>query len=222
MAFRTNNIERLRIEAGGDIGIGLTNPTSKLEVSGKTTTTNLKVTNGAAANKVLVSDAAGDATWQDVPSRTHTIHIPAIVMSNDVLISGTSFGTYNWNNRYVEFNDGNTETMVVNFSLPEDRTSNSYTLRILYTGNVTGNNFHIQTGAKSITTGELVGQNPGGGSTTIPGPSVANYLLEYTRGFSVASNDKWVMLYIRRNGSNTSDTNTGNLRVLAVIIEYEM
>lgn len=34
LAFRTNNTERMRIESAGDVGIGKTNPTQKLDVNG--------------------------------------------------------------------------------------------------------------------------------------------------------------------------------------------
>ncbi|MFT3795015.1 beta strand repeat-containing protein [Flavobacterium sp.] len=50
--------------ATAKIGIGMV-PTEKLDVNGKTRTTNLQVTNGAAAGRVLVSDATGNATWQN-------------------------------------------------------------------------------------------------------------------------------------------------------------
>ncbi len=48
-----------------NVGIGTYNPSSKLDVSGKTTTAQLQVTQGAAANKILQSDADGNASWVD-------------------------------------------------------------------------------------------------------------------------------------------------------------
>ncbi|MES2864613.1 MAG: tail fiber domain-containing protein [Bacteroidota bacterium] len=48
----------------GKIGIGVPVPTEKLEVAGKTKTTDLQVTTGAVAGNVLTSDALGNATWQ--------------------------------------------------------------------------------------------------------------------------------------------------------------
>jgi trimeric autotransporter adhesin len=51
--------------ATGTIGIGVPVPTEKLEVAGKTKTTNLQVTANAGANKILTSDASGNATWQN-------------------------------------------------------------------------------------------------------------------------------------------------------------
>lgn len=56
--------------ATGTIGIGVPVPTERLEVAGKTKTTNLQVTAGAGANKVLTSDAAGNATWQNSNANT--------------------------------------------------------------------------------------------------------------------------------------------------------
>ncbi|MBP9792607.1 MAG: hypothetical protein KBC56_01250 [Flavobacterium sp.] len=48
----------------GNVGIGLSIPTAKLDVIGKTKTINLQVTTGAGAGKVLTSDATGNASWQ--------------------------------------------------------------------------------------------------------------------------------------------------------------
>lgn len=49
--------------SNGNLGIGYTNPSEKLEVNGKTKTTNLQITNGATANYVLQSDAVGNGNW---------------------------------------------------------------------------------------------------------------------------------------------------------------
>lgn len=59
--------ELLRIESNGNVGIGVIDPDAKLEVSGQ-----VKITGGApGAGKVLTSDAAGLATWENV-SGSHT------------------------------------------------------------------------------------------------------------------------------------------------------
>ncbi len=57
--------------ASGKIGIGVAVPSEKLEVSGKTKTTDLQVTNGAGIGKVLTSDASGNATWQSSTPKIH-------------------------------------------------------------------------------------------------------------------------------------------------------
>ncbi len=48
---------------GTNVGIGTNTPSEKLEVDGKTKTTNFQMTNGAANGYTLTSDANGNATW---------------------------------------------------------------------------------------------------------------------------------------------------------------
>lgn len=49
--------------ASTNVGIGTTNPSERLDVVGKTRTTNFQMTNGAANGFVLRSDNLGNATW---------------------------------------------------------------------------------------------------------------------------------------------------------------
>jgi hypothetical protein len=55
--------ERISILDGGNVGIGTTNPTAKLEIAGT-----IKIADGSeGATKVLTSDAAGLASWSAAP-----------------------------------------------------------------------------------------------------------------------------------------------------------
>jgi hypothetical protein len=59
IGFRVGNSDQAVITNAGNMGIGTTNPTEKLEVNGK-----IKITDGTQGNgKVLVSDANGGGTW---------------------------------------------------------------------------------------------------------------------------------------------------------------
>ncbi|NHM07317.1 hypothetical protein G4D82_08805 [Flavobacterium sp. CYK-4] len=60
--FTVNN-DLILNNYGGNVGVGTASPTEKLEVSGKTKTTNLQITTGANAGYVLQSDASGNGTW---------------------------------------------------------------------------------------------------------------------------------------------------------------
>ena len=81
---------------GGNIGIGITLPTEKLDVIGKTKTTNLQVTSGATTGYVLTSDAFGNATWQ-VPTITANTFTTGFTYNNNTFTisdnSGTTFNT---------------------------------------------------------------------------------------------------------------------------------
>jgi hypothetical protein len=63
LAVTTGGSERMRIASDGNMGIGTTTPAAKLDVAGKTKTTDFQMTTGAAANTVLTGDGTGNATW---------------------------------------------------------------------------------------------------------------------------------------------------------------
>jgi hypothetical protein len=64
-----NNANSLVVQGSGNVGIGTTAPTAKLEVVGTTKTNNFMMTAGAGANKVLTSDASGNASWNTLTGR---------------------------------------------------------------------------------------------------------------------------------------------------------
>lgn len=61
--------EVMRIDTNGNVGIGTTSPSEKLEVAGQ-----VKITGGSpGAGKVLTSDAAGLASWETLSSGGYSI-----------------------------------------------------------------------------------------------------------------------------------------------------
>jgi hypothetical protein len=60
----TNDVA-MSITQAGNIGIGTLNPTSKVEIAGKTKTTNFQMTDSPTIGAVMVSDEAGNASWDN-------------------------------------------------------------------------------------------------------------------------------------------------------------
>ena len=91
LSFATNNnaTSQMTLQTGtGNFGIGTTTPTEKLEVAGKTKTTNLQVTTGAGAGKVLTSDATGNATWETPATQVVNQEIETTVAALSTTIQG--------------------------------------------------------------------------------------------------------------------------------------
>lgn len=64
LILKTDNLERVRITSGGNVGIGTVSPAVKLEIAGQ-----IKITGGSPGlNKVLTSDAGGLASWTSLGS----------------------------------------------------------------------------------------------------------------------------------------------------------
>jgi hypothetical protein len=108
--------ENMRIKGNGNVGIGV-NPTidNKLQVNGKTQTTNLQLTSGAANNFILRSDATGNATW--VNSSTVFTNVGTLDQAYD--FGGAGLGrtiTANANAVLIQGTDGLQVTGMLNSS----------------------------------------------------------------------------------------------------------
>ena len=70
---------------GTDVGIGVAATAgNRLDVNGKTRTTNFQMTNGATDGYILQSDAAGNATWAQNPANTLSL-VRANLTANQTL-----------------------------------------------------------------------------------------------------------------------------------------
>jgi hypothetical protein len=121
LKFATNDSSFTMIlkRGSGNLGIGQVNPTAKLDVNGT-----VKITDGSQGiNKVLTSDAAGNATWQNAAYGTNErfqFNITRQAPSNSSATFNTfyNFGTASGYNSGGLAPNGIPRTIVINISKP--------------------------------------------------------------------------------------------------------
>lgn len=82
----TTSNELMRIRGNGNVGIGTSAPTAKLDVAG-----NIKIADGTqGANKILTSDADGLASWQDPAASQNIYNTNGTLAGNRTVTQGTN------------------------------------------------------------------------------------------------------------------------------------
>jgi len=76
----------------GNVGIGVSSPSDKLVVSGKTVTSTIQISSGGTVGYVLTSDASGNGTWSSPSSSSLTNYIDSSTTS--VAVGDTSYTVF--------------------------------------------------------------------------------------------------------------------------------
>jgi hypothetical protein len=77
------DVAKFTMTPDGNVGIGTTTPSVKLEVSGKTKTTDFQLVTGATDGFVLKSDASGNAAWVNPTTLTITETDPKVASNTN-------------------------------------------------------------------------------------------------------------------------------------------
>jgi hypothetical protein len=99
ITFHTSGSEKLRIDTSGNVGIGTTSPTSKLNIVDASATVNVQLESGLVKGQYFASTSGGgvylgSASAHPLVLRTDTIERMRIDSSGNVGIGNTPSGTY--------------------------------------------------------------------------------------------------------------------------------
>lgn len=224
----TASQHRLFISTGGNVGIGTTSPTQKLDVAGTAKMTGFKMVTGAGSGKILTSDASGVGTWQTAPSGIGgsgtANYIPkftaATTLGNSVIYqfgSNVGIGTTsagfklhvngNFYSTTVNTGQGNYELYGMNQNVRTSDSPTFYRIHLSDYGTALGG-FHVG-GTSDPGTDNLVvdGNATVGGNLTVNGMSMGKIHLS-SNGTILSTDGGTRVLYWDKTNGQIEITNT--------------
>ena len=169
LTLRDESSTRMVVNNDGNVGIGTTNPSSKLEVAGQ-----VKITGGSpGVGKILSSDADGLASWVDLPSSSTPSgsasgelagnypgpEIASGVIDNDNVagsanISASKLGTGVVDN--TEFNYLDNVTSPLQAQIDDKADASSLSNYVLKTGDTMSGSLNLPSNGLNVGSGQLV------------------------------------------------------------------
>jgi len=214
----------LTITSAGNVGIGVSAPTERLEVAGKTKTTTLQVTDGAGANKVMISDANGNASWGSsvTPSNvTRSIAIAPGMFSNTAMYNSTHKTLGGWLLPVIEMADNTTCQIAMSLPLPSDWVAGTaIKIKLLYSSSTNSGNIFFSFGSLKLVENVSTITGTSSSDVSLNVSSTAHGLKEYSHSISMNVTTKVLHFTLRRKGTSGADTNSGLMYIHGVNIEY--
>lgn len=194
----------------------------ELEVEGNLKSQNISITDGAASGKILVSDANGNASWGEVPSRTRAILISPGFASS--YLNGAVDGIIGGWHPSIDLPNAGFPEVRVSVPIPPDYSGGGFNMKVLYTSTTTTGQFRFEFGFRATAVGGDLGRAPGG-AINLAAPVFINALAEGERfqseeGGLYDANSRIIHLALARDANHVDDTSTGTLRIVGVLLEY--
>jgi hypothetical protein len=214
----------MTITSAGNVGIGVSAPTQKLEVAGKTKTTTLQVTSGAGANKVLLSDASGNASWSaSMPNVTRSIAIAPGMFPTEAFIGSQTKKKMlgGWQLPVIEMVDAKLGQIAMSLPLPSDWVAGTAVkVKLLYSSSSNSGNISFSFGNYKLFENASTITGSSSSTVSLNVSSTAYGLKEYSYSISLKSSTKVLHFYLRRKGTDATDTNSGVMYIHGVNLEY--
>jgi hypothetical protein len=206
------------------LGTGTTNPNIKtlnisggnVDIIGKTKTTDLQVTNGALAGKVLTSDVNGNATWQSININSSFTNGNTFLGQNSLI--NNTVGTYNTANGFNSLynNTSGFSIVAIGANSLYSNTTGNFNVAIggsSLASNTSGNH-NVAIGAYSLASNTSGNDNVAVGDSSLSANTIGNYnvatgygsLLSNTTGDNNTANGH---LSLSKNTIGTNNTANG-------------
>jgi hypothetical protein len=189
----------------------------EVEVIGEIRVDSIEILAGAGQDKVLTSDENGSASWRDIGIKERYIVSPGMV---NLFFGGAAIDSFPTS---IKFPNASSPGIALSIPVPSSDIDLPVKVRILYTSTTEAGTFALI--VKAI--GVAVGDHTEPSSTTPPPlildhPTAAFHLAEAVTPeiSSITADTRFINLALWRSSADGSDTSTGDLKLIGLIVEY--
>ncbi|MCR4318592.1 MAG: hypothetical protein NUW37_19800, partial [Planctomycetes bacterium] len=211
IVFATNNNERMRLDAAGNLGIGTTSPSTALDVVGTVTAT------------AFAGDGSGLTNLPAAVTTKCIVITPGMLdLAFDpfALALKEMFG--GWQIPCVKFPDAVDSQVQFTFPIPSDWDgSSAFTLKIYWSTPATTGDVMLRSSFAFVAIGEDSEVPTSGPDDTLSAAGTTNALSEHTMTMNPSAGDQIAHVMIRRWGTNAGDTIADSFRIFSIRIEYQ-
>ena len=159
----------------------------------------------------------------NIPSRKRSISItPAMInstwkSSSDIELVGLG----GWIHTAIKIPEGGTSNFTISIPVPADYAGGGFTAKAIYSSDSDEGQFDCSVFARGRTIGEPISAGTGGGGLVIPAPvAVETLAVGTTQLAAIGSNPEVLNIHFARRSESDTDTATGSLFLLGLVLEY--
>jgi len=174
--------------------------------------------------QVLATDGAGNANWiAPMPNVTRSIVIAPGMFPTEAFTGSTTIKKMlgGWQIPVIEMADGKTGQIAMSIPIPSDWVSGTAVkVKLLYSSNTNSGSIYFKFGSAQLAENATTVTATTSSNVSLNVSATAYGLKEYSYTISVNAATKVLHIYLRRQGTNAADTNTGFNYIHGVNLEY--